>query len=314
MPAGLTGDLILLGNFLQNDVCIRAAHPKGADGGAAISVAILPRAQAVHQEEGIFIEFEGRIWPLVFEAGGKRFVLQRQNSLDKTSDARRGVQVADIGLDRADAAKTLAVRVATERLCQRCDLDRVTQRSSGPVRLDIAEGIWVHARHRDGAQDDIRLTLDARRGVTDLGGTIIVDAESANDGIYVVSVRSRLLVALEYDDAGAASADRALGRRIERAAMAVRRQNPALLPEISATLGHRDATAAGQGDVAAVVEQLLAGLTDCKKGSRAARLHRDGRSLEVQLVSDAGGEVIFIVRESNRKLADSSQNIRSVVQ
>src|SRR5208337_4677217 len=105
MPAGLVDEPVLLGRFLQDDVCVRAAHTKGADCGAAFSVRVLPGAQTIDHEERTLIELDGRMWPLVVETWGKCFVLQRQNSFDKPGDTRRGVQVADIRLDRADATK-----------------------------------------------------------------------------------------------------------------------------------------------------------------------------------------------------------------
>ena len=47
--------------------------------------------------------------------------------------------MADIGLDRADVARLLALLGIAERLLQPLDLDRIAERRAGAVRLDVAD-------------------------------------------------------------------------------------------------------------------------------------------------------------------------------
>ena len=55
--------------------------------------------------------------------------------------------MTDIALDRSDGAKLLALRLSPKGLGQRGNLDRITNRRSRSVRFDIADRIWIYARH-----------------------------------------------------------------------------------------------------------------------------------------------------------------------
>ena len=62
--------------------------------------------------------------------------------LIRPGDAGRRVQVADVGLHRADRAEAPPRRCRPRNACvQRRDLDRVAQRGAGPVRLDVADRV-----------------------------------------------------------------------------------------------------------------------------------------------------------------------------
>ena len=83
-------------------------------------------------------------------------VLERQHGLDQAGDAGRGVEVADVGLDRAEGAEAASASVAgAERLGQRRDLDRIAQRRAGAVRLDVADR---RRRRRPAAASAVAIT------------------------------------------------------------------------------------------------------------------------------------------------------------
>ena len=64
-------------------------------------------------------------------------MLQHQGGLDKASNAGRRMQVADIGLDRANhAGSGQATTIGTG---ERLDLNRVAQQSAGAMGFDIAD-------------------------------------------------------------------------------------------------------------------------------------------------------------------------------
>ena len=72
-------------------------------------------------------------------------------------DAGRGVEVADVGLQRADGAVLAPARVAPVGLRQRRDLDRIAERRPGAVRLHHADRVGVHLGDGERLLDDRRL-------------------------------------------------------------------------------------------------------------------------------------------------------------
>src|SRR5436189_207776 len=66
-------------------------------------------------------------------------VLERQHRLDEPCYSGGGSQMPDIGLDRADGADPLLGTACAKRLRQSGDLDRISERGAGPMRLDIAD-------------------------------------------------------------------------------------------------------------------------------------------------------------------------------
>ena len=77
--------------------------------------------------------------------------------------------MADVGLERTDRADCHCGRAAgPERLRQACDLDRIAETSAGAVGFDVGDCIGIDAAKRLRRGDDLRVTLDARRGEADL--------------------------------------------------------------------------------------------------------------------------------------------------
>ena len=71
--------------------------------------------------------------------GGMLLVLQRQDDLDQAGDAGGRLEVADVGLHRADHSGASAARPAPSARGQRLDLDRIAERGAGAVRLDVVD-------------------------------------------------------------------------------------------------------------------------------------------------------------------------------
>ncbi len=168
-----------------------------------------------------------RIRAVEVEARRKPPVLEREHRLDQPGDARRRVEMADVRLDRAERAE--AGRWRPKGLGERRDLDRIAERGAGAVGFDVADLVGPDAGQGERRRDDLGLSLDARRRVADLGGAVVVDRGALDDRVDVVAVGERILEPLQEDDADAAAEHRAARARVERAAVAVGREDAALL-------------------------------------------------------------------------------------
>ena len=67
----------------------------------------------------------------------QHFVLERQDDLDQTRDARGRFQVPDVRLHRSDQQRPAGVAPGAEYRTGGLDLDRVAQRGAGAVRLQV---------------------------------------------------------------------------------------------------------------------------------------------------------------------------------
>ena len=76
---------------------------------------------------------------LEVQVGRDRAALHGQHRLDETRDPGRGLEVAQVGLDRADEQRRVDGTTAAENRAERPGLDRIAQRRAGAVRLDIVD-------------------------------------------------------------------------------------------------------------------------------------------------------------------------------
>ena len=177
---------------------VSAAHAEGTDPGAT-------RRRAGGPGFGLGIHIEGtggkidlRIGRIEVQAGRQAAVFERHHGLDQTGNAGGGIEVPDIGFNRADRAITAALAVALlamaalKRLAQGGDLDGIAQRGAGAVRLDIADGLGRDLGHGLGSENDRRLSLDAGRGVTHLGRAVVVHRRAFDHRVDRVARGERL--------------------------------------------------------------------------------------------------------------------------
>ena len=78
-------------------------------------------------------------------------VVERQHHLEQPGDARRGLEVPDVGLGRADQQPASAGGRA-QRLGERADLDRVAERRARAVCLDIVDVARLPSPRRSSAR------------------------------------------------------------------------------------------------------------------------------------------------------------------
>ena len=116
-------------------------------------------------------------------------MLQRQHGLDQAGDAGGRVEVADVGLDRADGAVAASRRAGAERPGQRGDLDRVAERRAGAVRLDVADASPVDAGRRPAPRRSPRPGRRRSGAVKPtFARAVVVDRRAADHGVDRVAV------------------------------------------------------------------------------------------------------------------------------
>src|SRR5947199_9388113 len=114
---------------------VGAADAERADAGPAGGVA-LPGGEPGLGPEGAVREVDPRVRRLEMEARRQLAVLQRLHGLDQAGDPRRRVQMADVGLYRAQGTEGLAAAARpSEGLGEGGHLDRVAHRRAGAMGL-----------------------------------------------------------------------------------------------------------------------------------------------------------------------------------
>src|SRR5262245_15053280 len=118
---------------------IGPAQSERADASAARRVARsdLPLTEAVVDEEWRVRKIDFRVGPLEVQAWRQLTVLQRKNCFDQPRNARGGVEMPDICLDRTDGTPWALFRAAAEHLVQGGYLDTVAQRRTSAMRFDV---------------------------------------------------------------------------------------------------------------------------------------------------------------------------------
>ena len=135
--------------LLQHDVGVGAAEPERADAADA-SAARAPSTRCASSGRRSAARPTGCSGLGSVEVQRRRHlaVLQAQHDLDQPGDAGRRLEVADVGLDRADQQPVRPVAAGAEGGAQRLGLDRVAERRARAVRLDVADVGGRDARRR----------------------------------------------------------------------------------------------------------------------------------------------------------------------
>ncbi len=181
------------------------------------------------------------------------------------------------------------------RLGQGRDLDRIADRRSSAVGLDVADGRGGNAGNRQGLGDAPGLAIEARRQVADLAASVVVHRRPAQQRVDVIAGSSGLGGPSQHHDAGAAAEDGAAGVGVESAAMTVGRQDLAVVVEVAEAMRQLDADATGKCQVAFAVQQALRRHVDGHERRRAGGLHGHARPLQVEAIGDARREEVLVV-------------------
>ncbi len=167
--------------------------------------------------------------------------------------------MADVGLHRAEGAESLPTGIRTKCLRKPGYLDRITQDGARPVRLDVPYRFCPDVGHGHGSGNRPGLAVDARRGVADLPGAVVVDRGSLDHRVNVVSGSDGIRQTLEDDQADPAAPHGAVGLRIERPARPARGQDVTVAVPVACRLRNADGDAARESHVALSRQQALAG-------------------------------------------------------
>src|SRR5215472_16633889 len=163
---------------------IGAADPKRAH---ARSPRTVPVAQLAVDEKRAGCEVERGFGFAKVESRWNLAMFDRQHGLDETCYSGGRVEVADVGLHRSKRAIAAPIGDGTEGLCQRRHLDRISERGTSAMSLDIANLVSVDAGHRECPGDHLGLAVHARSGISDLPRAVVVDSRSGDDRVHAVA-------------------------------------------------------------------------------------------------------------------------------
>ena len=200
---------------------VGASEPEGTDPGHGVRI-IRParcRANDVDRQvgKGDFGVGSGEI-----QRRRDAAPVQDKRCLDQARDPGRGLEMADIGLDRPHGAAV--IRRIFEHTRQRKNFDRVAQWRSRAMRLDIGQLIRARAAAPQCGFHDGGLTRPARRGQP-VGAPVLICRGAEDAGVNAVAVRCRILRTAQDHRAGPLAAHIAIGPGVEGLAHAIRRQH-----------------------------------------------------------------------------------------
>src|ERR1700734_2543285 len=187
-----------------------------------------------------------RIQILKMQAGGNLAVLESEDSLHQTCDARRCIEMAYVCFERPDSAVGAAECKPTKRLRKSPDFDGIADDRPGSVGLDVGDIHGVDASEIKGFRNDLGLAFDAWGKITDLARAIIVNCRSENDCADIVAIFKRIFKAAQYDNPQATSKDSSTRSCIEGTAVTIARKNLSFVVDIALTMRNFDGNPACQ--------------------------------------------------------------------
>ena len=127
------------------------------------------------------------------EARRERLVVQGERRLDQAGDPSRRIEMADVGLDRADRAKArFGCSPGAKRLGEPGDLDRIAELRGGAVGLDVGDRLRIDAGEGLGQSDDAGMSIDAGRREAHFGRAVVVHAGALDHRVDRVAVIERV--------------------------------------------------------------------------------------------------------------------------
>ena len=213
---------------------------------------------------------------------------QRQGHLDQARHARRGLEMAEVGLHRPDEARLAVGPAGTQRGADRRRFDRVADPRARAVRLDV-----LHlARRESGLAQRVfdhrllRAWAGHRHAVR---AAVLVDGRGANDGVNGIAIAPRRGQRLQHDHAGTFAAHVAVGIGVEGAAFAVGRQHRGLAEPDGQLGGEQDLDAARKRHLALTDAQALTREVHSGERRRTGRIHGHARAAQVVDIRQAVG-------------------------
>jgi hypothetical protein len=202
--------------LLENRVEVRPAEAERADTGPARPIGIgRPLPQLAGDGEGEVRPVDVGVGVAYAEAGRQHPLVQLHHHLEHPGRARRGLEVADVGLDRPERDRSGLGTGASEGLGEALELDRVPYPGGGPVRLDRGGGSRLEPGTRPGAFHS--QTLSDGVGRRDAPALAVARAtHPEQDGVHAIAVTFGVGEALEHEERRTLAHDEAVGRGVER--------------------------------------------------------------------------------------------------
>src|SRR5215470_8639715 len=109
--------------------------------------------------------------------------------------------MSDVGLNGSDGAEAFLLRARAKRLCQCGDFNRISERSTGSVRLDVGNTLWIDPGSLVSSHNHVCLAGESRGCETLLERPVVVDRPSFKHRIDRVAIGKGILEALQDDHA-----------------------------------------------------------------------------------------------------------------
>ncbi len=264
------------------------------------------RTHRRHHLDVQVVEGDARVGHGEVERGRQGAAPEGEQQLEQAGQAARRLQVADVGLHRADRQRAAAA--AAERLADRAGLDRVADGGAGAVRLEVAERVRIDVRRVVGVAEQRHLGVPARQGEA-VRAAVLVDAGGADDAVDGIAVGQGAAERLEHHDGAALAADVAVGARVERAAASVGRQHGGAGEAHEGLRRQQQVDAADQGAADLPAAQRLAGQVQRHQRGGAGGVDGQAGAAKVEQVGDAvrhGGQrrALHGVRVERRRVGE----------
>ena len=277
-PAGRRG---------EHDMRVGAAKAERVDPGIVLPAGARQRLGRAQQAQ--IERFKRDIPARAVAVEGRRdhAALERQRRLEQPGHARGRLQMADIGLDRADRQR-LAPPLA-DRPADRRRFDRVADRGPGAVHFEKRERLRIDLRLGVDRTQQRRLRGLARQRQAD-GAAVRIGPGGEDHGADRVTLGNRLGERLQDHDTGAFAADIAVGAVVKGKAAAPRRQHRGAAEADEWVGGEQQIDAADDGAGDPPGADRLAGVMQRHQGRRAGGVDGEARSAQVEDIGDAVGE------------------------
>ena len=212
---------------------------------------------------------------------GDHAPLHRQHGFDQARNPRRWLQMADIGLHRADQQRLVRFSSPAVHRRRRAYLNRVAHLRPRPVRLQVIHFHWQSARPRQCLLDHALLRRPVRHRQS-LARAILIYRRSPDHAPDPVAICLCLVEPLQDHYPAALAPHKAVGGRVKRLALPVRRQHPGIAPQFGQPPGKNRLYPTRQCQVRFSPLQVGSCLVHRNQRRRTSRIYCHRRPLQPQ--------------------------------
>ena len=148
-------------------------------------------------------------------------MVQAQGCFDEPGDAGRFVEMAQVGLDRADRAELFETGAMLKGGTKSGEFNRISDGRAGPVGFNVADTICGEFAQFECFRNHTSLASGTWRGEPRFVGPIVVDCARTDHRIDAVAILLCVRKAFQHHDRSAVPTDSSVRLAVERAAMAI---------------------------------------------------------------------------------------------